>query len=187
MNRVVFVGHKRFDKHRKRTFTVAVWKVEHGRRKPASLWGDELAAGWDAYRRENAPVALPPATKPTPAIETTVRKRVYVGAAPAATNVRPLADRVISAACLAFSQDEDAVRSTCKVPALLMPRYLAMMMLRRKLGETYAQIGERFSGRNPSVVMRAIEKAEVMAVESGIFACAIASVEAECFETGDDA
>lgn len=49
--RLVFVGLRRFDKHRPRTFVVAVWRRVRGRvGKAPAMWGDELRQAWKAVR-----------------------------------------------------------------------------------------------------------------------------------------
>lgn len=50
---LVFVGRRRFEKGRKRAFTVNVWKVVKSRKpEPSPMWGAELAAAWKAVERE---------------------------------------------------------------------------------------------------------------------------------------
>lgn len=71
-------------------------------------------------------------------------------------------DEVISAVCDYFGVDQESVLGASRSRDLMIPRQVAMYLLKNKLRYTYERIGNIFNGREHSAVMYSCKKLELL-------------------------
>jgi chromosomal replication initiator protein len=79
-------------------------------------------------------------------------------AAPAAARVRPSAGHVLRAVCATFGVSADALAGKRRDREIVLPRQVAMALMRELTGASLSEIGATLGGRDHSTVLHGCEK-----------------------------